>query len=157
MKSEFPDANHHFELALKISETLEQSPSNRRLLAGVLNSLGIIANRTGNLFESRGYFERVAAIKAKEPEDLDTALVLLNVGNVDKDLGDWDSAERYYKRALAIEQRLAPNSPDAAGTLMNMGNLAELQGDYVSANRYLLQAFEVQRKSHLIPSIPRWF
>jgi len=146
LKTEFPEAIHNFERGLKISDTLKQSPANDRLLAGLLNSLGIIADKTGNYSDARKYFERVYAIKKKYPEDLDTALVVLNLGNIAKDSGDLGAAYTAYTEALAIENRLAPDTPQLAGTLFSLGTLADMQGDYDSANRYLRQAFEIQQK-----------
>jgi CHAT domain-containing protein/tetratricopeptide (TPR) repeat protein len=149
MKGDFPEATRHFELSIKLYEQVDAGANDKAIaggIAGCLNGLGIIAARTGNYFDSRSYFGRALTIRQKYPEDLDTAMMIVNLGNVAKELGDLDGANSYFQHALAIEEKLAPGTLQVAGTLFNIGTIADMQGDYVSANRYLTQALTLQQK-----------
>ena len=81
MKSEYPEAVRNFELSIKIYEN-SGSKDDKLRSAGPLNSLAIIAGQTGDYLAARNYLERVRAIMGGIPETLDTALVVLNLGNV---------------------------------------------------------------------------
>jgi tetratricopeptide (TPR) repeat protein len=142
MTSDFSQAAQHYERSIKIYESLPQR-ANDPLMAGALNGLGIIAARTGNYFDAQSYFERALAVMRKHPENADTALTLVNLGNVAKSLGDLEAADNYTKEALSIGQKLQPGSLQVAGTLMNLGTIAQMQGDYVSAEHYFTQSLVI--------------
>jgi CHAT domain-containing protein/tetratricopeptide (TPR) repeat protein len=145
MRSEFPSAIQHFQLSIKLYESMGPH-AHDEALAGCLNGLGIIAARTGNYFDARTYFERALKIKENAPENQNTGLTLGNLGVVAKSLGDLEAADAYTRRALTIAEKQGPDALQVAGTLLNRGQIARMRGDYVAADRYLLQALAIDRK-----------
>ena len=60
------------------------------------------------------------------------------------DQGDYEKALRYYKKALAIKERvLGADHPDTATTYYNMGLLYQNQGDHGTAIRCFEKALRV--------------
>ena len=68
----------------------------------------------------------------------DVAVTLNNLGNVQRDLADLESARASYEEAIAIRRELARRRtevyrPDVAGTLNNLGNVQRALADLESA------------------------
>jgi CHAT domain-containing protein len=70
--------------------------------AQVLNELGVLYNRRGNLGESLKYFKESLAVKSKITtfEKEESIIVINNIGAVYQYLGQVDSARHYFSKAV---------------------------------------------------------
>ena len=76
----------------------------------------------------------------------DTALaVLINLGIVALDQGDYMGAKVFHEKALTLARQLGNRLGEAA-ELANLGNVALAQGDYVGAKVYHEQALALHRQ-----------
>ncbi len=67
-----------------------------------------------------------------------------NLGNVYINQGNYDKALEYYRKTLAIwEKLLRPNHPRVSWPLYNIGNVFHVQGKYEKALEYHLKALEI--------------
>ena len=66
------------------------------------------------------------------------ANVIGNMGVVAWHQGDFVLAEKYYRRSLALAEKVKPNSPEVAVTLTNVGDRLLDRGRFAEAERYLL-------------------
>jgi CHAT domain-containing protein/Tfp pilus assembly protein PilF len=94
----------------------------------------------GRTYKSRNDFQRAGdcfneALKAAG-ENLAASFALNNLGILSKDRGDLKKAEEYFRKALAMRERLAPESLDLAASLNNLGTLIKEQGEFREAQEY---------------------
>ncbi|WP_414931934.1 tetratricopeptide repeat protein [Vibrio europaeus] len=133
---------------------IEENPNNIK----VLEQLGILYSRNGDIEQGRSYFLR--AVNADqlrfnngdtlESEDLVTVKSVVNL-KVDLHSPEYafmglgvaadlekqhELAQAFYKQALSIE-------PDSVKTLTNVGYSFYMSGDYRKAQRFVLQALDV--------------
>jgi hypothetical protein len=73
-----------------------------------------------------------------------------SLGNLAQDMKEWDEAERYYKEAFALHEKLG-DFLYAAATSNNLGNVANNAGRPQEAERWYLRAIELKEK-HSTPS-----
>jgi len=66
-------------------------------------------------------------------ECLSVARTLVDLGFVAQDSGDAEAAEGYFRRAVAIREKLAPGTPLAAFALNNLGWALKAKGDLAGA------------------------
>ena len=77
------------------------------------------------------------------------ALCRVQLGDVVWQRGKLDAAEAYYKRALAIRERVAPRSVPVAESLINLGNLASDRGKSEEGEAFYKRAYSIFQ--HLAP------
>ena len=81
------------------------------------------------------------------PTALSVLRTLNNLALLDSSLGDYDSAEDYFQRALRIRRsRLGPENQATATTLSQLGLLYVREGDDARAEPLLVQAVAMQEK-----------
>ena len=69
-----------------------------------------------------------------------------NMAGVYEDQGDYEKAQEYYGKALAIRERvLGTEHPSTATTYNNMAGVFRAQGDYAKAKVYYEKALEVYK------------
>ena len=73
------------------------------------------------------------------------AASLNNLGIVARDRGELATAEAYYKRALAIKEKLAPDSLDVA-LPEQPGDVARDRGDLATREAYQQRALAIREK-----------
>jgi len=107
-----------------------------------LNLLAGVAYRRGDL-EKAGtlYLEAAALREPLAPESPKMGGLQANLGLVAYDRGDLDVAERYFLRALEIDDR-AGDPRDVGYTLNFLGLLARDKGDFESARAYYQRALQ---------------
>lgn len=72
------------------------------------------------------YRRALAVFDSAEGADYDLAVLHNNLGVIAAEQGDEDAAERHYRAALDIKERLlGPDHADVAMTLQNLGVLTE--------------------------------
>ena len=99
------------------------------------NDAGKEAYEQGNYTKAEKLW--VAALKEAEkfgPQDPRLATGLNNLAALYRAQGKYGEAEPFYKRALAIREKvLGPDHPDVATSLNNLAGLYETQGKYGEA------------------------
>ncbi len=92
-------------------------------------------------------FERALALalKLRGENDVDTATILNNVGEMYRMTGKYAQAESLYQRSLKVrEAKLGPNHLDVAQTLSNQGSLYVQMGKYTQAEPLLLRSLKIR-------------
>jgi CHAT domain-containing protein/Tfp pilus assembly protein PilF len=89
----------------------------------------------------------------------DVAMSLYNLANVYRLQGKYDEAGKFYKRALAIEEKaLGTSHPQVANTLNGLALVHHLQGDYTNAEELYKRAIVILQKAlganHLNVTLP---
>jgi tetratricopeptide (TPR) repeat protein len=102
----------------------------------------------GNTDSTLFFWKKSAELFEKyHPESPDYAASINNLGVLYKTMGDYKSAEHYYKQALEIRKKaLGEEHPDIASSLNNLGNLYKTIGDYKSAEPLYKQSLEIKKK-----------
>ena len=100
--------------------------------AFVLNKLGIIAVRSGELEQGKEYFERALAV------DEGYVQAYNNLGNICREIGDLDQAVEYYQLALKYDGEYATAHH-------NLGVVYKQKGDIHKSVEHLKQASRLQR------------
>ena len=81
-------------------------------------------------------------------ESPDYITSLNNLGILYKTMGDYKSAEPFYKKSLEIRKKiLGAEHPDYASSLNNLGILYKTMGDYKSAELFYKQSLEIRKKT----------
>ncbi|MFJ6676236.1 FxSxx-COOH system tetratricopeptide repeat protein [Actinosynnema sp. NPDC091369] len=110
------------ELAHAIAETVYEA--DEPVVAGLLNSLGLVLDSLGELEEARSAFERALMMDeaAKGADSSDVATDLDTLGWVLRRLGRPEEALPLVERAMAIDEAVhGPDSPEVATGLVNFG------------------------------------
>ncbi|AIW13187.1 lipopolysaccharide assembly protein LapB [Vibrio tubiashii] len=133
---------------------IEENPNNIK----VLEQLGILYSRNGDIEQGRSYFLRAVNAdqlrfnnaETLESEDLVTVKSVTNL-KVDQHSPEYafmglgvaadldkqhELAQAFYKQALSIE-------PESVKTLTNVGYSFYMSGDYRKAQRFVLQALDI--------------
>jgi predicted ATPase len=113
--------------------------------AKVLWGAGWLGMVTGNLSQSRKYFEEGAVISRKRNDSRYLGLSLHGIGAVARGQGDFASSRAAFDESLPLFQTLG-NTEDIAWTFEHLGATAIEQGDFIQAISYLSQALELFRK-----------
>ncbi|MGY5875248.1 MAG: tetratricopeptide repeat protein [Candidatus Thorarchaeota archaeon] len=112
------------------------------------NLLGVILTDTGSLQEARDQFEDLMIIQHQLNDQVGLANTLINVGEIDRNLGQLDQMEIYNRRALEISQE----AEYVKGILISSVNLADValrRGNYTDAKKLYSEAIEIAEKSGL--------
>jgi tetratricopeptide (TPR) repeat protein len=118
-------------------------------VAGAQSSLGQLRVARENFETALGVFEETLG-----REHPSVASTLINVGNVEFDLGHYDEALAHHERALEIyETLMPPGHPRTATAVDNIAGAHLRMGSYEKARAGHAQALQM-RLRHLDPSSP---
>jgi tetratricopeptide (TPR) repeat protein len=121
---------------------------NEKLLAGVLNGLGIAAKEQGKYDEALNYLRRSLTLAEQANDYRDLSNALNNLGVVLRKQGKYSEALPYYQRALRLkEETLGPAHPELANTINNLGSLMRDQEKYDEALSYFNRALEIKERA----------
>ncbi len=73
------------------------------------------------------------------------ALALEFLGDIDRDIGNFAKAQRYYEKTLAIGTSLAPEGDIVSETHRRIGECYTMNGDFISAQPHLKKALKMTR------------
>lgn len=133
--ADFNGAKEIFSEALEIA--LEENDPNK--IANLIYRVGLCNKKLGNFYEAEDAF-RIAIKKFQELGNLDwVAKTTLLIGNIHKEIKQYDSAIWYYQNALTMTQKVKTR----ADLLNNIGIIHELEGDVEAAIRNYKQALEL--------------
>ena len=117
-----------------------------KTLATMLN-LANVLTRQGDLAAAHDMATQVVELRRKGPLTHQTAYALNNLGVIDKELGDFESAKARTEEALEIYQKtLGLNHPAALSAMHNRANLLDDLGDKAGALLVYKQVLEGKRQ-----------
>ena len=129
------EARGHYDAALP----LYQREQDRLGEANVLQSLGDLESRLGNVQEARGHYDAALPLYQREQDRLGEANVLQSLGDLESRLGNVQEARGHYDAALPLYQREQDRLGEAnvlksLGDLESrLGNVQEARGHYDAA------------------------
>ena len=113
--------------------------------ARVLNLLGIIAKRRGNLDQAEDYYQRSLAIKEELGDKNGCSMSFNNLGVIAKQRGNLDQAEDYHQRSLAIKEELGDKS-GCSFSFNNLGVIARQRGNLDQAEDYHQRSLAIREE-----------
>jgi CHAT domain-containing protein/tetratricopeptide (TPR) repeat protein len=130
-------------------ELRSRSPRRRLSYAVTLHLMAVAAYERGALEETLGLIGEAARIREQfAPDSVVLAQSLTVLGNVASDLGDKETAEPSYRKALEILRKVAPGSVDLATVLHSIGTLLSERGNLDESDSYLNEALIIRSKLH---------
>jgi CHAT domain-containing protein len=148
-------ANARSALAMVMGK-VEQAPLTR---AYAHASLGLSLQKAGRLRAARRELEIALAAfaQARGAESFDLAPGLRALGTIARDTGDLGAAERYFRRALAIERRWGGDSAVSLGTtLSSLADVLERRRDHAAALSHSAEAVAVLQRRLAIGEARPW-
>lgn len=103
------------------------------------NDLGMVLRRMGDTRGALEILQQSLAAQRRLPKP-DLAPILNNIGDLHKDLHEWERALSHYTEALAMYEA-AGKTRQVAHTVERLGLVAEGRGDLVTARDHLARAF----------------
>jgi tetratricopeptide (TPR) repeat protein len=137
------DAAANFEEALSKSLHLNATSSAARLAAKV----ALLRDRLGELGEARFHYGQALSLY-ETARDYSKHVMLLNqLGALCKIVGDFETMERNYKRAMEIAIQLHnQNHPEVASAANNLGVAYTEAHDFVKAENLHMQALAIRER-----------
>ncbi|MEM6291417.1 MAG: serine/threonine-protein kinase [Myxococcota bacterium] len=112
-------------------------------------SRGVARKKQGKFDEARADYERALEILRGKNQRAQEAMVLANLGNVDKRTGRLESALQRHQEALAIREAvLGSDSLRVADSLSDIGSLHRRAKRYDQARANYARAAEIKRTVH---------
>ena len=150
VKGEFSQALEYYEKALKTRNRAELSDKHR---ARVLNNMGFIHFRLGNIVKARSYTGKALSIRNKLNIPYELGLSCNTMGMLMEDYGHIQDAVDLYHRAYNAFEK-ADSKRGRALALLNLGRIERVANDYEKAFKHLDEARDVfdhlNDKDHLI-------
>ena len=96
--------------------------------------------------QARDLWQTALSIRQRfNPNSLDSAATLNNLGGLAQEQGDWNTAYEFYQRALVIFQGKDKQSLATAAALVNLGNVAQQVGALDDAKKYYFEALTIEQ------------
>lgn len=113
--------------------------------ANILQSLGELEQRLGQVDSARARYTKAIALYEKEQNDLGRANALQSLGNLDRHLGQVDSARTCYTQAITLFEKERADL-GRANVLQSLGDLDRHLGQIDSARTLYTQAITLFEK-----------
>ena len=128
----------------RITGELESEPEIR---ADILTTLGTVYHSLGLYGQSREVLEEALRVRriANPAEHQEMAIDINNLASVLYSQKDYPAAERYFREALAMKQRLGLGTAGIANTMQNLASALAQQGHLKEAERIYQQVLEMHR------------
>lgn len=141
------DAEPHFDRAI---ELMTQGYGKAHVeLSRPYISRGVVRKKQGRFEEARADYEHALTLLEGKKSPTQEALVLANLGNLDKRTGRLESALQRHQEALAIrEEQLGPKSLDVAESLSDIGSLHRGAERYDQARANYARAASIKLEVH---------
>ncbi len=121
----------HDEAAALFQKILSGNPSEERLKANCIQSLGDVHVRLSELAEARARYAEALPIYRAIGDKLGEANCIKSLGDIFLEMEEFDAAETHYRQAIEIARTISP--ADEAGALSSLAGLYEKQKDYGQA------------------------
>ncbi len=131
-------------------KALEESLAIRREIgdfaevAGTLNLLGFVAQRTGDYETAETYHAESLVESRKVGDRWEIGSALNNLGVIARHRGNYTEAVRCFEECLAMFREIG-DVREVANALSNLGVLAGIQGDFDTSERLFLEGLELRR------------
>jgi CHAT domain-containing protein/tetratricopeptide (TPR) repeat protein len=145
-------AESPYNRALAIAEQLTPTPN--ELVEGILNNLGQVHGRLGNVQRARALLERAVDMRGRRaPDTAALAVTLDNLGGVYARMGELGRAEEHHRRALAIFRReLGPLDTHVATALGNLSWIHMTRRELDRAEAFRLRALDTHARTRGLAS-----
>lgn len=117
--------------------------SNLQMAALILNDVGTLVKKQGNIQQSQEYFERALNISRQAKDSLQIANSMNNLGIIYDLQNDSDKAMQFFKDSAELKEKFGDLS-GLAYNLDNMGMLYTKSGKYNKALEMFLRAVEIR-------------
>ncbi|MFO7835556.1 MAG: tetratricopeptide repeat protein [Candidatus Thorarchaeota archaeon] len=117
-------------------------------LANARNLKGIIFVNRGRLQDARDNFEELLLLQQRLNDQIGLTKTLINVGEIDRALGQIDQMETYNQRALEISEEAEYLRGIATATI-NLGDVALRKGKIEQAIQRYEEGIEIAEKSQM--------
>ena len=140
----YAEAGLYYQKSLLRIQSVKDVKARRKARAGVLKSLGTLANQRGNPSQARKMYEESFSIRRALGEKMGVAVLLNNLGMVAMFEQDYAAAQPLFSESLSIlfeiGDRWAIGSP-----LNNLGLVLRYLGDTDAARQMLEESIAVRR------------
>ena len=140
-QGDYAPAGPFFEESLALWRELGE----KRGIANLLNSLGVLAGNVGNQAAARARHEESLMIRREWGDQREIAVSLNNLGRVAYRQRDFSTARAQFIESLAM-WRAAGDRQNITVALINLGAVATHQGDHASARAFLEEGLDIQRE-----------
>lgn len=107
----------------------------------------LTAFRLGQLEVARQYFNML--LKLLPADNPDFASAYSNIGHIDCEVGDLNSALKNYELAYKMRQaQLPPDNPHISNSLVNIGGIYRRKGDFDRALEYFKTAATINNRNY---------
>ena len=147
--AKFTESRTIYERALRIDE-IAYGPDHPNV-ATIVNNLGRVLQKIGDLPRAQAHFERALRIceKIYGLDDPTVAAIVNNLGSVLRDLGDLPGAQAYYERALKIaEAAYGSDHPNVAMIVNNLGRALHDRSDLRGAQAHFERALKIAEAAY---------
>lgn len=121
-----------------------EGEGNRRAVAEIENSLGVLMARTGDQAAAEKILLGTVSINRELGDVSALAASMNNLAHVYSDMGRLDEAESIYRETIALSESLGQSS-EVSATFGNLGVVEALRGNYAEALNALDKAVEIDR------------
>ncbi len=129
----------------KINEYLLRKVRDKKEKSNILNEVGIIFYRLGELDKALEYYGKALKLDEELGRKEGMAANYGNLGNVYRIKGDLDKALEYYEKALKLDEELG-RKEGMAVQLGNMGTVYHTRGDFDKALEYYGKALKLDEE-----------
>ena len=140
VQSNFDQALYHYNEALKLYENIDFKEG----IANCYNAMAIAYKNKGEQRESIVCLKKSISIQ-KKIGGKNLAAALINLGSIYQDLGEFDEALLYLKKALTTA-KADQNEQRVAYSLNNLGTIYMDQGNYPLALEYYRESLYINEK-----------
>jgi adenylate cyclase len=144
LKGDYAQAGQCYQRSLMKINAVEDELVRNRARAGVLKSLGTLANQQGDSAQARKMYEESLSIRRSLGEKMGVAVLLNNLGMVAMFEEDYASAQPLFSESLSILREIGDRW--AIGQLLNnLGLVLRYLGDTAAARQMLEESIATRR------------
>jgi tetratricopeptide (TPR) repeat protein/predicted Ser/Thr protein kinase len=141
----FVGAEEHSTTSLELSSTYGEAHVG---VSRALISRGVVRKKMGRFDEAREDYERALAIVRASKRPVAEAMLLANLGNLEKRVGNLEGAMDFHAKALAIrEEELGTEAIDVAASLGDIGALHRRMKRFEQAWTHFDRELEIKRNA----------
>ncbi|MEM1445722.1 MAG: tetratricopeptide repeat protein [Planctomycetota bacterium] len=110
------------------------------------NSLASFARKTHRYADAERLFDRLVSLCSQAGNHNGLAVAYFQLGTVAEDCGDFEAAEKWFRKSLAISEEY-PSGYDAGKTYTRLGSIADERHDFDAAETWHRKSLAIYKKS----------